>query len=170
MNDLRREGLMRLSLKRELTPEEESRLQASFAAHPGARAQWEEDRALGRALQSLPDVSLSSNFTARVLEMVELEGRREQRAAKRRSWLRVPWPRLSWGLAAGLLACAGLFYQYQVIKGGRFAEAVLDVSRDLAALPAPEVLEDFDAINHMRQTAVHSVAVTADDDLLKAFQ
>jgi anti-sigma factor RsiW len=169
MNDVREEELMRLSLKRELTPEEESRLELWLLAHPEARAAWSEDRALGRALHSLPDVPVSSNFTARVLQAVEFEARQGQLAAKR-PWLRVPWPRLSWGLAAGLLACAGIFYEYRVIKGGQFAEAVKDVSRELAALPAPEVLEDFDAINHMRQAAVHSVAVTADDDLLKAFQ
>jgi anti-sigma factor RsiW len=166
MNEVRKEELMRLSLKHELTPEEESRLEACLAADPEARAHWEEDRGLSRALQSLPDVPLSSNFTARVLQTLELE----ERSERRRFRLRVPWPRLSWGLAAGLLACAGIFYEYRVIKGGQFAEAVKDVSRELAALPAPEALEDFDAINHMRQAAVHSVAVTADDDLLKAFQ
>lgn len=168
MNDVRHEELMRLSLKRKLTPEEESRLEAWLAANSKARAAWNEDRALGRALHSLPDVPVSSNFTARVLQAVELNERHEQRAAKR-SWLRVLWPRVAWGLAAGLLACAGII-EYRVIKGGQFAEAVKNVSGDLAALPAPEALEDFDAINHMRQAAVHSVAVTSDDDLLKAFQ
>ncbi len=169
MNDMRHEELMRLSLQRELTPEEESRLEAWLAANPKARAGWNDDRALGRALHLLPDVPVSSNFTARVLEAVELEQRRDRHAAKR-SWLRLPWPRVSWGLAAGLLAWAGLFYQYQAIQGGHFAEAVKNVSGDLASLPAPEALEDFDAINHMRQSASGAVAATSDDDLLKAFQ
>ena len=169
MNDVRHEELMRLSLKRELTPEEESRLKAWLAANPEALAAWNEDRALGRALHSLPDVPVASNFTARVLQAVDLEQRREQRAASR-SWRRVPWPRVTWGFAAGLIALGGLFYQYRTIQGGHFADAVKNVSGDLAALPAPEALEDFDAINHMRQAAVRSVAVTADNDLLKAFE
>ena len=167
MNDVREE-LMRLSLKRELTPDEKSRLEAWLAATPEARASWKEDRALGRALRALPDVPVSSNFTALVLQAVELEERHKERAAKR-SWRQVLWPRVSWGLAAAVLACAGVF-EYRVIKGGQFAEAVKDVSRELAALPAPNALEDFDAINQMRQSALRSVAVTADDDLLKAFQ
>jgi anti-sigma factor RsiW len=169
MNDVRHEELMRLSLKRELTPEEESRLEAWLATNPKARAAWDEDRALGRALHSLPDVPVSSNFTARVLQAVELDERHEQRAAKR-FWLQVPWPRVSWGLAAGLLACAGIFYEYRIVQGGHFADAVQKVSSDLAALPTPDALEDFDAINHMRQSAAGSVAVMADADLLKAFQ
>src|SRR6185503_3548364 len=164
MKDVREEELMRLSLKRELTPEEESCLEAWLAANPKARTAWNEDRALGRALHSLPDVPVSSNFTARVLQAVELDERHEQRATKR-SWLRVPWPRVSWGLTAGLLACAGVFYlDYR--KEGQFVEAMKNVSGDLASLPAPEALEDFDAINHMREASVRSVAVTADNDLL----
>ena len=83
MNDVRHEELMRLSWKRKLTPEEESRLEAWLAANPKARTEWNEDRALGRALHSLPDVPISSNFTARVLQAVELEERRGQRAAGR---------------------------------------------------------------------------------------
>lgn len=170
MNDVRHDELVRLSLKRELTPEEESRLEAWLAGNPAARAEWEADRALGRALQALPDVPVSSNFTARVLQEVDWEERRAERARGRSSF-RSFLPRLGWGLAA-LLACAGLFYQYRAVQNDnrRLAETVKNVSGELAALPAPEVLGDFDAINSMLHASSTPVAARADDDLLRAFQ
>ena len=90
MKEVRNDELVRLSLKAELTPEEESRLEAWLAAHPETRAAWDEDRALGRALQSLPDAPLASNFTARVLQAVDLEETRAERGrrAPEQSWWR----------------------------------------------------------------------------------
>ena len=64
MKETPEDELMRLSLRASWTPEEEARLESLLAASPEARATWEEDCALGQALQSLPDVPLSSNFTA----------------------------------------------------------------------------------------------------------
>ena len=50
MNDVRKDELIRLSLQRELTAEEESWLEDHFTVQPGGRASWEEERALNRAL------------------------------------------------------------------------------------------------------------------------
>ena len=160
MNETSEDELMRLSLRASLTPEEESRRDSLLAAHPEARAAWEEDRALGRALQSLPDVPLSSNFTARVLQAVDLDAAREARP--RRSWFRVLLPRLSWTAAAVLLAFFGV-QEYRAVKRLELAK---DVSlMEMAKLPGVDVLQDFDAISQLQQ-----VAATSDEELLKALQ
>ena len=51
MNDVRKDELIRLGMQRELTPEEESRLEGWLAAHPEDRAAWDDERALNRALR-----------------------------------------------------------------------------------------------------------------------
>jgi anti-sigma factor RsiW len=161
MSDVRKDELVRLSMKAELTPDEELKLQACFAANPPLQAEWEQERALSRALQSLPDAPVSSNFTSRVLQATEMEERRGSRE-RDRSWLRNFMPRLSWALAVAVFALAGI-YEYRAVKRTQFANQVRRL--DLAHVPAPDVLEDFEAINQLRQ-----VAVTSDEELLKAFQ
>ncbi len=166
MKEVRNDELVRLSLKAGLTPEEESWLEAWLAAQPEARAAWDEDRALGRALQSLPDAPLSSNFTARVLQAVDLDERRTTREhrAPERSWLSVFWPRLGWATAA-LLLTGVVVHENRVAKRTQLVRDVAFVSQDVAKLPAPEVLEDFDVINQLRQASAGS-----DDELLIALQ
>jgi len=162
MNDTPEDELMRLSLRAGLTPEEETRLEFLLTTHPEARAIWEADHALGRALQSLPDVPLSSNFTARVLQAVDLEAAQEARQARSRPWFRVLLPRLGGVTAALLLAFFGV-QEYRAVKRLELAK---DVSlMEMAKLPGADVLQDFDAINQLQQ-----IAATSDEELLKALQ
>src|SRR5262245_66668141 len=94
MSDSLYKELLEASWRRKLTPEEETRLQHYLAAHPEAQAEWEDEMALSFHLRQLPDAPLSSNFTARVLEAVELEQRRQERArpisrlARGREWMK----------------------------------------------------------------------------------
>ena len=164
MNDVRKDELIRLGMQRELTPEEESRLEAWLAAHPETRAQWEEERALSRALRSLPDVPVSSNFTARVWQAVDLGEARETRRAHSKSWRHLLLLRWRWGVAAALLISLGLF-ELRTAKRAQFDKQLRMVSSDLARLPGPEVLEDFDAIARLQE-----VSVTSDEELLAAFK
>lgn len=164
MNDVRKDELVRLSMQRELTVEEESRLEALFASHPEARAGWDEERALSRALQSLPDVPASSNFTARVLQALDLDEAQEGRRTRSRSWRRIFVRRLSWGVAAVLLALIGV-QEYRTMKRAQFVNQLRSVSGNLAGLPGPEILEDFDAIAQLQQ-----ISATSDEELLAAFQ
>lgn len=162
MNEKPEDEWMRLSLRDGLTPEEEARLESLLAAHPEFRAAWEEDRALGRALQSLPDVPLSSNFTARVLQAVDRDAAREARAPRSRSWFRILLPRLSWTAAAVLL----VFFGVQEYRAVQRLELAKDVSlMEMARLPGADVLQDFDAISRLQQ-----IAATSDEELLQALQ
>jgi hypothetical protein len=157
MKDVRNDELIRLSMKPALPPDDEARIEAFLATHPEARATWEEERALGRALQALPDVPVSSNFTARVLQAVDLEGTRAGREQTKRGWLRAFWPRLSWAGLATLLAFF-FVHEVRVRKQAQVAGDVILISKDSSKLPSAEVLRDFDAINQMR--------AASDDELL----
>lgn len=167
MNDVRKEELIRLSMQRELTAEEESKLESWLAAHPGARAQWEEDRTLSRAIRSLPDVPVSSNFTSRVLQAVDLEDAAEtRRGHSARGWFRFLLPRLGWAMAAAALVIIGMHYHSTTMQPQPKPEEVLgNLPIDLAKLPTPDVLADFDAINQLRQASIMT-----DDKLLEALQ
>jgi hypothetical protein len=155
-------------MRRELTPDEESRLELYFAANPEARSEWEEERALGRALQSLPDAPVSSNFTSRVLQEVELEQAREERQERpARAWFSRFFPRLGWVTTVALMAA--LILQYRSIRQERtindVAHDIAGLSREMRRSPEPEVLQDFEVIERLRLAAAPS-----DDDLLAALQ
>ena len=161
MNDVRKEELIRLSMQRELTIEEESKLESWLATHPEARAQWEEERALSRAIQSLPDVPVSSNFTARVLQAVDADHAAETRKERSSPWFRFLLPRIGWAVAVTVLVAVGI---RSTIRP-KPEDVLVNLPVDFAKLPTPDVLADFDAINQLRQASV-----TTDDRLLEALQ
>jgi anti-sigma factor RsiW len=162
MSDVRKEEMVRLSMRRELTPDEESRLELYFVANPQARTEWEEDRALGRALQSLPDVPVPSNFTSRVLQEVELDDTREVRRPVS-PWWRGWFPKLGWATAALLMGA--LVLQHQTVQQQRIVDDLATLSDEIKHSPAPEVLQDFEVIERLRRAATPS-----DDELLAALQ
>src|SRR5437667_12737472 len=100
MNDPVHNHLRELSWRRRLTSSEEAELRAWLAAHPEAQAQWEAEAGLNDALGLLPDAPLGSNFTARVLQAVQLEAAASTRHRRR---LRL----ISWGRLASRLGLAG---------------------------------------------------------------
>ena len=165
MNDSVFEELARLSLKRELTADDRARMEAVLVAHPELRERWDEEAALSATLKAVPDVPVSSNFTSRVLEAIDLDERDTERQKRTVSWrerLRLFRARIAAGFA---LAVALLWggYQYHEQQQERTLADVRAFSRELASVPNPEVLMDFDAINQMRQ-----VSAVADDDILVA--
>jgi hypothetical protein len=140
--------------RRKLTSAEEAELRALLAAHPEAQADWTAEAGLSDALDRLPNVPVSSNFTARVLQAIE----REEAAHARRNapswWLfRGPqrWlPRLAFGavvVAAGLLS----YHEAAAARRAQLARSVALVS-DVSSLPSPKILEDFDAIRALPPT------------------
>jgi anti-sigma factor RsiW len=159
MKDVREDELFRLSMQPELSPEDESRLEAWLAAHPGARAAWEQDRALGRALQSLPNAPVSSNFTARVMQQLDLDESREER--KSTGW-RVLWPRLGWAAAALALTVFGV-QQFRNVQRTQLAKDAALISKDIAQLP--DAFRDFDVVESLRQ-----IPPASDDGILIALQ
>jgi len=173
MNESLHDEMIRLSLKGELTADERARVNAFLAAHPHLRETWEEDAALGRALNLVPEVPVSSNFTARVLDAIDLD---EQRAARKkpnrwRAWLRDLQPRVSWGFAVAVVLLFGAYEYHLRQETHRLALDVRNVSREIASLPSPDVFKDFEAINELRQvSAVASAPSASDDELIRVLQ
>jgi len=128
-----------------------------------AQPELELEARLTEALVKIPDAAVPSNFTARVLDAVELEAAREIRS---RDWTlnwRAWWPRVA--VAAAVLIFAGVSFQRYEIHSQR-AKLVKNIAMVTAAQPPPsvEVLENLDAIQRMSQ------AGHADGELLAALQ
>jgi negative regulator of sigma E activity len=148
--------------RRKLTEAEQGELRAHLDAHPDARADWEMESALNAALTQLPDASVPSNFTARVLQAVEREAARPRAWSWRWNWHMLV-PRVAF--AAAVITFTGLVFQHHEINRQRTALArnVALVTRG-QPMPSPEALENFDAIRRMSQPQ------HADDELLALMQ
>jgi len=141
--------LRETSWRRKLTPAEAAELRAWLAANPAARDDWEADAALSRVLDRLPDAPVPSNFTARILQVVEMENAMAQPTAPlRRPWL---WhsllPKMAFAVAVvglGLLS----YHEARAMRRAQLARGVATVS-GVASLPSPEVLKDFEAIRRL---------------------
>lgn len=174
MNDPVYQKLLETSWRRKLTPDEQARLQDFLSAHPEARADWQAQSALNGLLRQLPAAPLASNFTAQVLRAVAAEQtRRSRRSGLARwweDWSKVLLPRAAWAGVALLLGLAAT-QEYRHLNRVRIARDLSQVPV-VAELPAPEVFEDFDAIQQMCKVAVppRSSAGVTDEDLLAALQ
>lgn len=156
-------------LRRRLTTQEERQVDNYLAEHPESKASWEEDLELALLLTQPTPAPVSSNFTNRVLEAVEVEERAARRSASRefpklRSWWR--------GFAtagAALVVSIFVYQQYQTAQREALAKSLELVSGVTAAmspatrskptgprptppLPSLEMLQDFEAINHLGET------------------
>ena len=158
-------NLRETSWQRKLTPAEEVELHHWLATHPEARKDWEADAALNQMLDRLPEVKVSSNFTARVLQAVELENTTAARAAieSKRKWFW--WSFLPKTAMASVFVIMGIMAvrEARLEKSQRLVKSVETVSQ-VASLPSPEVLQDFDAIQQLN----HSPA--PDTELLALLQ
>src|SRR5437868_14920929 len=86
MNDPVYKQLRELSWRRKLTEAEEAELHKYFAEHPEAMEDWELEGELNHLLEHLPEApAVSSNFTARVLQAVELEMAAQDREHSRKN-------------------------------------------------------------------------------------
>ena len=106
---------------------------------------------LRELLSRLSDAPVSSNFTARVLQAVELE---ELRAARTRGW-RWNWhallPRAA--VAAVVVVAAGFAFHQHEIYNQRFELAKNVVLVAQASPPSVDALQNFDAIQRMGRPA-----------------
>ena len=134
------------------------------AERAGLRAQPEREleARLTDALAEIPDLPVSSNFTARVLDAIEFEERQATRAQGGKGRWHFPWPRIA--VAAAVLIFAGVSVQRYEANSHRL-ELAKNVAK-VAAQPLPSVdaLNNFDAIQRMSQPA------RADTELLAALQ
>ena len=129
--------------RRKLSPAEQAALKTSPELELEAR--------LTAALAKIPDASVPSNFTARVLGAIDLEA---AQSARSQSWTlnwRRLWPRVA--VAAAVLIFAGVSLQRYESNAHR-TELAKNVVLIASAQPLPSVdaLEDLDAIQRMSQS------------------
>jgi hypothetical protein len=115
------------------------------------------------ALAKIPDAPVPSNFTARVLDAIELE---EKQAVRSHGWAlnwRRLWPRVA--VAAAVLIFAGVSLQRYDTQSRHAALArTLAMVARTPSLPNVDALDNLDAIQRMSQ------AGHADGELLAALQ
>ena len=139
---------------------------AALGAQPDAAAdaaELELETRLTESLSKIPDVRVSSNFTARVLSAIELEATREERRRTFHWNWRGFLPRTL--ATAAIMVFAGLLWQRHEVTSQRSLLA-RDVAKVTSAQPPPsvDVLNNFDAIQRMSQP------VDADKELLALMQ
>jgi hypothetical protein len=118
---------------------------------------------LRELLSRLPDAPVASNFTARVMQQIDLE---ESRHSRKRNFIfnwRVFLPRAA--VAAVVIGFTGLaFHRHEIyIQRAALAKNVV-LMAGAQPLPSVEALKNFDAIQRMGQPA------RADEELLALMQ
>ncbi len=116
---------------------------------------------LRELLARLPDAPAASNFTARLMQAVELEESQQSRRRFRWNWHAL-LPRVA--VTAAVVLFAGLtFHRYELnIQRATLARNVALVAGS-QPLPSVDALKNFDAIQRMSQPH-------ADDELLALMQ
>lgn len=141
---------------RPLTATEEAELEAWLSRHPQFRSAVEEERALNQLLGALPDPSVSTNFTSRVLARTRLTLAAPPAPAFR--WKELFRGRWSPQLAAVTAALAlGFFahHQHQVAARKALARDLAEISRLAGSTPV-ELLRNFEAIQRLNQVPQES--------------
>ena len=153
MNDLpdnEMSDLIKRALRGELTEAEKRQFDQRLAADSAFRDEFELERSLDQALEGLPNIAVSTNFTNLVLQSVQSESQRPVQKAKR--WWRFPIASLR--LAAGLavIAVAGVFSvnEYRKSQQQEMVRSVASFTGVASAIGSEEapnlVFQDFDAI------------------------
>jgi hypothetical protein len=159
------QNLKEAGWRRPLTAAERARLREFLAAHPEWQESWDKEAALSGLLRRRPDVAVSTNFTARVLQAA-------QRLPAKPSWRRrlgmFPWLPAGWvpraALAAAVVCCGVLsFHQYEALRRAQVVRELADGS-SLAVLPSIDWLQNFDTIDRLDKVKL------ADDELLTVLQ
>ncbi len=165
MNDSHDQRLRETGWRRPLTEAEQADLRAWLATHPEARSDYEGETRLNQALQKLPDVPVSSNFTARVLQAIEREVAREDHP-RARFWRSLDWRGWLPRTAVATFAVAVVLVALQLHHASsrvKMGESLVAVSVVAPVLP-PEAAADFDSIRRL------SPSTGADTELLALLQ
>jgi hypothetical protein len=123
-----------------------------------------EPQELRELLARLPDAPVPSNFTARVMQAVELEESRRARRWKIFTW---DWhailPRAA-AVAVVVMAAGLAWHQHEMVSHRTALARSVALVANTQPLPSVEALNNFDAIQRMSQPA------HADDELLALLQ
>jgi hypothetical protein len=138
------------------------KLSAAERARLRAQPELTIEAQLTEALAKIPNATVPSNFTARVLDAIELD---EKLAARPRGWIlnwQRLWPRVA--VTAAILVFAGVSIQRHEANMRRHALAENIAMVAAQPLPSVDALENLDAILLMNRPA------RADGELLADLQ
>ena len=163
MNQPQFDQLLQTALERGLTPEELAQLDGFLAQNHLERSEFE---AVDQLLAKLPDVTVSSNFTHRVMDVVRREVQPPP-ALGLSWWQRLLAPqyrimRLGSAAAVVLLVTVLSFQSHLSQDRAEMAESLQTVAT--IAEIAPELFVDFDAIDAINQSD------SVDEELWAALQ
>jgi hypothetical protein len=153
------------------TPESRESLwrrKLSDAERAGLRGQpdLEQEARLTDALAQMRNVPVPSNFTARVMDAIELEDARSARLEQSKGWRwnwRMLLPRVAVTAAVLLFGALVLQYHQTGLHRAEMAKS-LSVVASAQAVPDVDALNNFDTIQRMSQSG------RADNELLVALQ
>jgi hypothetical protein len=132
--------LRELLWRRELSEVERGELRELLAANP--ETDWGTEEQLTRLIDQLPDAPVASNFTARVMQAVELE---EQQGSRRGTNWKALFPRIAFAGAAVFL---GVFVLLRDSRSNQFRDSLIVIA-EVESPPNLTSLEDFDVINRL---------------------
>ncbi|HEX4350555.1 MAG TPA: hypothetical protein VH251_09210 [Verrucomicrobiae bacterium] len=140
------------------------KLSGAERAELRARPELELEARLTDSLARLPNAPVPSNFTARVLDAIELEEARSERSAKASGW-HWNWHRLLPRVAvtAAVLLFAGMgFQRYEAgLHRAEMAQS-LSVVASAKTVPSLDALNNFDTIRSMSQSGHADTELLAD--------
>lgn len=151
--------------RRRLTPGEQAELKRLLDGAPELATEWQLEEGLSQAVEALPNVPVSSNFTARVMQGIELAEKAHARHEQALSWrerVRGWLPRLALGSAVILLGVFS-YSQFQDQQSAFVVQNIPTVA-EIVALPGAETLQDFDAIRALER------APMADEELIRLLE
>jgi hypothetical protein len=154
MNDPVYKRLRELSWRRRLAEAEEAELQSYLTEHPEAKEDWEREGELNHLLEHLPEAPpVASNFTARVLQAVELEAAAQEREHVRQGkgsgwWLPANWVRKA--AAVCLVAGLGIMaYHQQQLNSQRIMVRDVAEMTEVVSASDPDMITDFESIRRL---------------------
>lgn len=165
MSSERNQSLREAGWRRPLTEAEHAELAALLPTDPESRAEWKAEIRLNEALRRLPDASMPSNFTARVMQEIEREAAAGDRARKS-TWLGLDlrrWlPRFALGTVA-VVAVSVSVHSYTLASRAKIIQSIAVLS-EITPAPSTDLLTDFDSIRKLNPPA------GADTELLALLQ
>lgn len=136
--------------RRTLSERELELLRAELQKRPAELRRLQEEQALNRALSSMRQPEVASNFTALVMAEIDRE------PAPRRSWFRFAFVSLHWGRIAAtasvLLVCTLTWNEHRLNQRQEIAQAAAGISQS-ANVGGVEAFRDFDAIQALDTSA-----------------
>ena len=133
--------------RRRVGPEEAARWRRELASRPAEVRRLDEELALNEALDRSPAPRPSSNFTARVLDEIGRDPRRESflgRLFHRFGTVRLPLARLAFAGTAAVALVVG-WHRFEARQNVLLARNAAEIS-EAVSVPGVAVLRDFEAV------------------------